>query len=504
MSKDRKNIPRANMLMGSMRSMGYTFESAIADILDNSISAHCENIHLFFPSNPLEIMALGILDDGKGITNDDLFEAMRYGSASSEDQREDDDLGRFGLGMKSASMSQCRILTVASKSNEKIHAYTWDYDYIKAKEDWILKEHTEDEINKIPYIEKLNEQEQGTLVVWQNFDVIYKSSDGQVYETLNEYKQSVGDYIALIFHRFLNAKGNNHINIFVNNAKISGLDPFLENHPKTTTKKEVSIALEDSDGIERQVKVKPFILPYASDLKNKDRVLVGGVESLRTKQGFYVYRSDRLIVWGTWFGMKPRSELTKNARIRVDIPNTLDDIWKIDVKKQTAYIPKRIQNQLKRMVNDALEISISKQTHRGRRENVKDIDYIWNRMAARGNQFYYQVNRESKLFKLVKDRMNTEDSIYLDLLVNEIEKNLPIQQIYIDKSNEDIYDNEEDKDTRMKDVLNLGITMINAVMSLHTKTREQAITDLMKSEPFCNYKTIEDKLVKYYKDEAEQ
>ena len=202
--------------------------------------------------------------------------------------------------------------------------------------------------------------------------------------------------------------------------------------------------------------------------------------------------------------MKPRSELTKNARIRVDIPNTLDDIWKIDVKKQTAYIPKRIQNQLKRMVNDALEISISKQTHRGRRENVKDIDYIWNRMAARGNQFYYQVNRESKLFKLVKDRMNTEDSIYLDLLVNEIEKNLPIQQIYIDKSNEDIYDNEEDKDTRLKDVLNLGITMIDAVMSLHTKTREQAITDLMKSEPFCNYKNIEDKLVKYYKDEAEQ
>ena len=114
MSKDRENIPRANMLMGSMRSMGYSFDSAVADVIDNSISANCKNVILFFPLKSYDTLAVGILDDGKGMSSDELFEAMRYGSDSKE-ERQETDLGRFGLGMKSASMSQCRILTVVSK-----------------------------------------------------------------------------------------------------------------------------------------------------------------------------------------------------------------------------------------------------------------------------------------------------------------------------------------------------------------------------------------------------
>lgn len=502
MSKDRENTPRANILMGSMRSIGYTFESAIADVIDNSISAHCTNVYLLFPENPLEELAVGILDDGCGMSDSHLFEAMRYGSSSSEDQRETDDLGRFGLGMKSASMSMCRKLTVASKYKGEIHAYTWDYNYIKQKEAWIIEEHTKAEIKNLPYVDRLESQEQGTLVIWREFDVLAKSSNGQVYEVLNEHKQSVNDAVALIFHRFLNSKTKLHLNIFINNSKVRGLDPFLEDNPKTTRKKEVSIAINDSNGKERQVKVRAFILPYASDLKNKDRQLVGGIESLKSKQGFYLYRNQRLIVWGTWFGMRPRSELTKNARIRVDIPNCLDDIFKIDVKKQAAYIPRYIQNQLKRLINDTLETSISKQTFRGRRQNVNDIDYIWNRMEARNKTFYYQINRNSELYKLVREHLNSEGITYLDILLTEIEKNLPVQQIYIDKSNESLCDNEnDDKQTRLKDVLNLAITVVESVKSLHTKSVVETIDNLMKSEPFCHYKAIEDELKQYYKNE---
>lgn len=504
MSRHRKNTPRANILMGSMRSIGYTFETAICDVIDNSISAHCKNVYLYFPQNPLASLAVGILDDGDGMSSENLFEAMRYGSSSSEDQRADDDLGRFGLGMKSASMSMCRILTVASKFEGKIHAFTWDYNFIQKEGEWITIEHTQNEIIDLPYIEKLKALEHGTLVIWRDFDVISKSSNGQVYETLNEYKNTVNDAVALIFHRFLNAKFKNHICIHVNNSRVTGLDPFLENHPKTTSRKERSIAIEDSHGEERLIKVKAFILPYASDLKTKDRKLVGGVEGLKSKQGFYIYRNYRLIVWGTWFGMRPRSELTKNARIRVDIPNSLDDIFKIDVKKETAYLPKRIQNQMKRLVADALETSIIKQTHRGRREDQGDIDYIWSRMMTREKTFYYQINRNSELLKLVKEHMSSEGQTYLDILLKEIEKNLPIQQIYIDKSNESISEDEKDKDTRRKDVLNLAITMVDSIKSFHIKTTSQAIQDLMNSEPFCNYKSIKDELLNYYKDEVEQ
>mgnify|MGYP003520702607 FL=1 len=506
MSTEKKIIPRANFLMGSMRSIGYTFESAIADVIDNSIREKRKNVHLYFPSSPMDNLAVGILDDGEGMGDKTLFEAMRYGSSSSENQRAEDDMGRFGLGMKSASMSMCRILTVASKSRGKISAYTWDYNYIQKQEDWITLKLDNKEIKSLPYIDKLIGEKQGTLVIWRDFDVLSKSSNGQVYDSLNEHKQSVQYAVSLIYHRFLNSKNKDHLSIFINNSEVKGLDPFLESHPKTTTKKEVSFAINDSQGMERYVKVKPFILPFASDLKKKDRDLVGGLDTLKSKQGFYLYRNKRLIIWGTWFGMRPQSELTKNARIRVDIPNSLDDIFKIDVKKQTANIPKLIKNQMKRIVNDALEISVTKQTHRGRREDLGGIEYIWNRMAARGGKYYYQVNRESGLFKMVHDHMSSEGDTYLDILIKEIENNLPIQQIYIDKSNgvvENTEDGTEDKDARKKDILNLGIMMIDTVRRLKTKTTSQAIEDLMKTEPFCNYKNIKDKLTIYYKDEIE-
>ena len=130
MAKPVRNIPKADHLMGSMRSMGYTFESAIADIIDNSISANCQTVQLFFPTEPLHCY-VSILDDGDGMTKEELLEAMRYGSTSSESVRSENDLGRFGLGLKAASLSQCRKLTVVSKKDKVLSAYRWDYDFIK-------------------------------------------------------------------------------------------------------------------------------------------------------------------------------------------------------------------------------------------------------------------------------------------------------------------------------------------------------------------------------------
>lgn len=499
MSVDKQNIPQADTLMGSMRSMGYSFESAIADVVDNSISAHCNSVRILFPKEYNDVWAVGILDDGDGMCSENLFEAMRYGSADSELERDDLDLGRFGLGMKSASLSQCKILTVVSKTSKECSAYTWDFNYIKKKKAWIVQEYSKDEIEQLPYIDGLKALDHGTLVLWRDFDVIEKSSDGQVFNTLCDKKKEVDAYLSLIFHRYLSAKGAGKLAIYINNSKVKPQDPFLESHPKTTMKKERTIALIDSNGVERQITVKPFILPFATDLSDDDKKLLGGIEYLRAKQGFYVYRNHRLIIWGTWFGMKPRSELTKNARIRVDIPNSLDDIWGIDIKKQTATIPKRIQNQLKKTVMDAMEISVNKQTHRGRRENVDDIDYIWDRMEGRNNTFYYQINRESKVFQMIKEKMSDEDYPYLEMLISEIEKNFPIQQMYIDKSNEVISD--DDTDTRFDDVYQLAVTMLGMIKSVGERPIGEIITDIMKSEPFCKYPVLKDKLVSEYKDE---
>ena len=203
MSRNKQLLPKAATLMGSLRSMGYSFESAIADVIDNSISAHASKVQVLFPINPLANMAVGIIDNGEGMSNDELLEAMRYGSMASEEQRAEDDLGRFGMGMKSASLSQCRRLTVVSYDGHENHGYRWDYSYILEKQDWIIQELSKTEIELLPYIDIFVQQKAGTLVVWDDFDVLSKSSGGQVYETLTELRNSVEQSLALIYHRYL-------------------------------------------------------------------------------------------------------------------------------------------------------------------------------------------------------------------------------------------------------------------------------------------------------------
>lgn len=499
MSKDRRHIPKASTLMGSLRSMGYSFESAVADVVDNSISAHAQNVRILFPTNPMDELALGILDDGDGMAADVLFEAMRYGCLSAEEERSDEDLGRFGMGMKSASLSQCRCLTVVSFEGKMLNGFTWDYNHILETQDWMIQELDKNEIDKLPYIEKLKEQKKGTLVIWQDFDVISKSSGGQVYSTLVEFCSSLENTLALIYHRYLTGIGTQRLHIFINELDIKPQDPFLEQHPKTTVKKEIELDIKDSNGIERMIKIRPFILPFATEIKEKDKQLIGGIENLRAKQGFYIYRNKRLIIWGTWFGMKQRAELTKNARIRVDIPNSLDDIWSIDIKKQQASIPKQILHRLKKAVEEALDFSVRQQTYRGRTEKVNDnIDYIWDRKRGRNNTFYYQINRDSKLFKFVREKMIEEDYSYLEMLITEIENNLPIQQLYIDKSNESIVEPEE-TDGRLDDVYQMAVTLATTMKNIRTDGWEAIVDDLMNSEPWCKYPSIKNKLLKYDK-----
>ena len=493
MSRPIDNTPKADHLMGSLRSMGYSFESAVADIIDNSVSAGAKEIHINFPTTALESFVY-ILDDGHGMTKKEHFNAMRYGSSASESARDESDLGRYGLGMKSASLSQCRVLTVLTKRGKTISGYTWDYKHILKCKKWEVFELDQHDIDKVKGVEALKAQKSGTLVVWEDFDILEKASGGQVYATLNDYKDKIIKHVGLTFHRFINAPRNVKIAFYVNNHKVKGLDPFLENNPKTTRKKEVAVALLDSTGVERLIRVQPFVLPFHKDLSESDIEKLGGIEDMRTKQGYYVYRNNRLIIYGTWFGF-PRNELTKNARIRVDIPNTLDDIWKLDVKKQSASIPKAIQNQLNRKVREAMDISVRQQTHRGRKNNIDDkIDYLWNRIEGRESHFFYEINRESKLYKFVEGQIPDESKTYVDMLLEELERNIPIQQMYIDQANNSII--AKDADDRENDVLQEAIMMVNFAKVF--KDPKEIIDTLMDSQPFCEIEGLKDKLYKHY------
>ncbi len=490
----KSNIPQAEFLMGAMRSMGYSFEAAIADIIDNSISASAKNISVNFSTDPM-VSYVAILDDGDGMTNNELYTAMKYGSSSSSADRKANDLGRFGLGMKAASLSQCKILTVVSKKNSIISAYQWNYEIIIDKKEWLVAELNETEISDLPKINELESYTSGTLVVWQDFDMLEKS-EGDVYSALKDYSIKIKEYISLIFHRYLNGEAELKINLKVNNSKIKGFDPFLEKHKKTNIRQEFNLAIKDTQGIERYVIVQPYVLPYQKDLTKEDLDLLGGISNLRTKQGFYIYRNKRLIIWGTWFGI-PRNELTKNARIRVDIPNTLDDIWSIDIKKQNASIPKAIKNSLTKAVTETMDFSVKIQNHRGRIAKLNDdLDYIWDRVQSRDNKYIYTINRESRIFELLKDSVDEEAMSRFEMVLEEIERSLPYQQIYIDIS-QDIVD-EEDNDERLKDIENKGIVCVKHMLELELYDVKNAIDLLFKSEPFCKYVIIRDNIYKYF------
>ena len=162
-------------------------------------------------------------------------------------------------------------------------------------------------------------------MIWEDFDVLEKSSHGQVFSTLRELSDKVQDHVALIFHRYISAK---KLVIWINNAKVKAQDPFLESNAKTTTKKEFAIALRDSQGIERLIKVRPFVLPFGSDLTEKDKKLLGGTDNLRTRQGFYIYRNQRLIIFG--------ASILRNRMLQY--PNQFRTSLKKPLKKQWTFL----------------------------------------------------------------------------------------------------------------------------------------------------------------------
>lgn len=496
-SNYRENRPTAEILMTSMRSIGYSFEAAVADVIDNSISAYADKVELYFPIDPTKLY-VSICDNGYGMTADELYDAMKYGSTLKGSTRSRDDLGRFGLGLKSASLSQCRRLTVVSKKNGHLSAYAWDLDVVEKEQDWLMVELTSEDISRIYHLDFLADKDAGTIVQWENFDVLHKSS-GNVFADLNDKQASTSEYLSLIFHRFLN-RITNKLTIKINEFVLKGFDPFLENNPKTTVKKKFSIPIQDHSGIERLVYVQPFILPFQKDLSGKDKKLSGGLENYRVKQGFYIYRNERLIVWGSWFG-RAHDELTKYARIRVDIPNTLDDIWGIDIKKQTASIPASVKQRLTRAVDDAMDVSVKKQTYRGRVAKVDEqIDYIWNRKECRDNQYEYSINRNSRIFDLLKSKVSDDDMALFYAVLDEIEKNLPYQQIYIDKSRNVI--NEEEDDERKQEVLALAKMMIKNVMKINpNQSVEDVVNRLMTSEPFVKHPSMKKALLESWEDE---
>ncbi|PKM68371.1 MAG: ATP-binding protein [Firmicutes bacterium HGW-Firmicutes-2] len=465
--------PYAPVLMESTRALGYTLEAAIADILDNSITAEASRIDIFF--EPSDNPYFSILDNGSGMNDLELNNAMRYGSRHPKEVRDSNDLGRFGLGLKTASLSQCRCLTVVSLKKGILSGRRWDLDLISQRQEWVLLELGETDINKIEHINKLIENKTGTLISWTKLDRIIVG-EYSLEETFNKKMPIVREHLEMVFHRYLKGEqGLIKLEIFINNNPLQGNDPFLiEKSYQILDDEKVFI-----DGSE--ILIKPYILPHMSNLTSTEINKLGGSDGLRNQQGFYIYRNKRLVVWGTWFRLARMEDSSKLARVMVDIPNSLDEQWTLDIRKSIASPPDVVKKSLKRIVDKIALGSKRVWVTRGRRETESSNILLWQRFRNRDGTVQYDINREYPLIENLLESIGESEQKQLINLLRLIEINIPMNALRVDFNN-DCKVSMDDEDEKLE----LIRKMVEQLISI-SNDPQVVIEKLMKVDPFANY-----------------
>ena len=468
--------PYAPILMESTRAIGYSLEAAIADVVDNSIAADATIIKLSF--FPVDQEYVSILDNGWGMDADQLTTAMQYGSKNPEEKRAQKDLGRFGLGLKTASLSQCRVLTVISKCNSGYECRQWDLDYVISTGTWSLKVLEREEFEKLPQFSELESFESGTLVIWQKLDRM-KVGAVDFNHSMGKKMDVVREHLSLVYHRYLNGeRGIKRIQIYFNGVPITPQDPFI-------TKKSQKPMDDETlrvKGKKCSIIVKAYILPHPSRLSQEELNSLGGKDGLRRNQGFYIYRNKRLLVWGTWFKMLRKGEMSKLVRVQVDIPNELDELWTLDIKKSTAIPPEEIKANLQTIIERLSENSKRTWTFRGKKQTSEKTVHVWNRLKTNNGGFIYEINRDHPVVKNYLED-NPDHKLKLEVLLRQIEGNLPLDSIYIDQTNDVKIEN--DKEHTVKDIINALQTILDTV---NPEMHLVMLSQLIETEPFCNYR----------------
>lgn len=479
--KTKSLPPYAPTLIESTRAIGYSLEAAVADIIDNSIAANAKNVDIYF--FPVDGAYIAILDNGKGMTEEEIDIAMQYGSKNPNEERDKKDLGRFGLGLKTASLSQCRCLTVISKQGDNLEGRQWDIDHVAEVGDWSLNVLDQEDIQQIPQFDELIKNESGTLVVWQKLDRL-KAGEINFELALGRKIDRVRDHLSLVYHRYLAGEsGITKLKLSINGEKIKEIDPFL-------TEKSVQAMDDETLVIQgNKILVRPYILPHISKLTSDEIKMLGGKDGLRKQQGFYVYRNKRLLVWGTWFRMMRQGDLSKLARIRVDIPNTLDDLWTLDIKKSSALPPAEVRKNLEIIINQIAEKSKRTWTFRGKKE-VNDTEaHVWNRMRNKQGGFYYEINREHPLVQqMIKITPDIEGA--LNALLQQIEMGLPLNQLYVDLNNDEQITNDNEQSN--EEIVNSLQEMITMCAGKQEKCN--LLDAIVYIDPYLSHRDIVEKL----------
>lgn len=418
--------PEASSMIETFRAIGYSINTAIADIIDNSITAGAKNIWVDYEWKGSNTK-ISILDDGKGMNNEQLIQAMRPGSRNPLEERSSNDLGRFGLGLKTASFSQSRKFTVLSKAKDYNSVFwTWDLDYVNQTQAWKLIRHIPDEENWTKKIESL---ETGTCVVWWDLDRLSKNTHEDNLEAKSKFlgiMDSVKSHLSMVFHRYM----DEGLKIYFREREIKPWDPFMIGVDGLQTKPETR--LEGGS-----IRIKGFVLPHRSKLSAEQyNYGKGPKDSWTAHQGFYVYRNKRLLVAGDWLGMFKREVHYDLCRIQIDLPNNFDEVWQIDIKKSIARPPSIYHEQIFAIAKEVRNQAVEVYRHKGKvlKRKLASDEYFpfWEEKARHGKRFY-KINRNHPL---LNELLSKSGDLKKDIekVIQFIEETIPVPLITLQES----------------------------------------------------------------------
>lgn len=411
--------PRPHELIESIRDFGYTLPTAVADLVDNSITAAATNIKVSIASDAAGQSHIAVVDNGRGMALQTLVEALRLGSGGPPATRQPTDLGRFGLGLKTASLSQGRSLTVITKriGDPTPAVRRLDMDFIRASGSWSLNTEADDGAKS--YEAQVANLPSGTAVVISNLDrtSFFQVPAARLQEHLGHALHSVQGHLSMVFHRFI-AEG---LQIQLGATLLIPWDPFLLG--KSSTLGSETLHFRD-----QLIDVTPYILPHQSKLTESEHALAGGVFGWNAHQGFYIYRHNRLIVPGTWLNLSlKKEEHYKLARIAIDLPNTADADWHLNVMKAHVNAPAALRDDFARIAR--LTRGKASEVYRFRGERAAPTSappqrYVWKRFTT-PHGVRFRVDRSHPAVQALLNDGCGHDAA-LEALLSMVEATVPI------------------------------------------------------------------------------
>ncbi|MGG1592412.1 ATP-binding protein [Terribacillus saccharophilus] len=420
--------PTAAPVINALRSIGYNARTAIADIIDNSIDAFANEISLQFEYNNGNGY-IQIIDNGIGMDQEEIQNAMSIGSKDPRIERKDNELGRFGMGLKTASFSLGKRLSVISKQDNKYVERCWDLEFVSKSNSWDLfteiPQEIKDKISDIP-------GNTGTIIYIDKLDRFMRAGENPILETSFLKKvEKINNHISFVFHSIL----INKCSIYVNQNSVKAWDPFLSTHDYTNPLR--PRILKDEAGV---VQISTYILPHASYLDPISYRNAGGFKGWNEHQGFYIYRENRLLHFGSWLDFYPKDQASQLARIRIDITNKSDHLWQVDIKKSMVNPPESIRSQLKLIAKEARDLS--KQVFYFRTQSsisdttIKSNINTW-RQENREDGTIFKLNLSHPLLQTIMENINDSTLKELKMFLKLVELGSPANIVIIPKVEEE-------------------------------------------------------------------